>query len=175
MRLARKYLKRGTEARKYDPDVWLHYGQFCAFLAPAFLADEKEIEEYRTEGAFALMRAVELGTDPDRSLSAVNILKKSGGEKQARRDHLRRAIALTDDPETRRNLLYQLSQVEEMPGGEEDVEIVERELRRKYPFLSRGAALLIGPSRNPAACAGPASFEVKRCPRDWSSFVDAQR
>jgi hypothetical protein len=174
-RTARRYLKRGTEARPYDPEVWLHYGQFSAFLAPAFLKDPAEIDEFRKEGALALMRAVELGGDPDRSLSANSILKKTGGEKSARRDHLRRAIALTDDPEQRRNLLFQLSQVEDMPGGEEDVEIVERELRRRFPSVSRSLGLLVGPARNAAACAGPASFDLKRCPRDWKSFVDTQR
>lgn len=174
-RTARRYLKRGTEERTYDPEVWLHYGQFCAFLAPTFLTDKVEIEEFRMEGARAMMRAVELGSDAERALSAATILKKGGGEKQARRDGLRRAYALTDDPETRRNLLFQLSQVEEMPGGEEDVEIVERELRRRFPNVSRSMGLLIGPSRNPAACAGPASYDVKRCPRDWPSFIDAQR
>jgi hypothetical protein len=172
---ARKYLKRGTEARKYDHQVWLHYGQFCAFLAPAFLKDEAEINEFRKEGAFALMRYVELGGDADRSLSANNILKKSGGEKNARRQALRRAVALADDPETRRDLLFQLSQLEETPGGEEDVEIFEREWRRRYPFLTRSGVLLVGPGRIQPACVGAASFDEKRCPRDWTTYIETQR
>jgi hypothetical protein len=172
---ARKYLKYGTEVRKYDPNVWLHYGQFCAFLAPSFLKDQAEIDEYRKEGAFALMRYVELGGDADRSLSANTILKKSGGEKSARREALRRAIALSDDPDTRRDLLFQLSQIEETPGGEEDVEIFEREWRRRFPFLSRSSVLLVGPARIPQACVGSGSFDGKRCPRDWSTFIQTQR
>ena len=174
-RTARRYLKRGTEERKYDSNVWLHYGQFCAFLAPTFLEDPAEIEEFRREGAFALMRSVELGGDPDRSLSANTILKQVGGEKRARREALRRALALADDPETRRNLLFQLSQVEETPAGEQDVEIIEREWRRRFPFLSRGSFLLVGPARAPQACVGVGSFDTKRCPRNWSTFVDTQR
>jgi hypothetical protein len=172
---ARKYLKRGTEERKYDPEVWLHYGQFCAFLAPSFLEDKAEIDEFRKEGAFALMRHVDLGGDPDRTLSANTILKKSGGETKARVDALRRAIALSDDPETRRNLLFQLSQLEETPVGEEDVEIFEREWRRRYPFLSRSGALLVGPGRVQQACVGAASFDERRCPRDWTTFIQKQR
>lgn len=174
-RLARSYLRRGTQERKYDRDVWLHYGQFCAFLAPTFLKDQAEIDEFRKEGAFALMRAVELGSDPDRSLSANNILKRSGGESKARREALRRALALSDDPETRRNLLFQLSQLEEAPVGEESFEIFEREWRRRYPFLSRSAVLLVGPWRAQDACVGAASFDDRRCPRDWSTFVEKQR
>lgn len=172
---ARKYLRHGAETRKYDPQVWLHYGQFCAFLAPSFLKDKGEIDEFRKEGALALMRYVELGGDADRSLSANSILKKSGGEKSARRDALRRAIALSDDPETRQNLLFQLAQVEETPGGEEDVEIFEREWRRRFPFLSRSAMLLVGPGRAQQACVGPGSFDEKRCPRDWSTYIRTQR
>jgi hypothetical protein len=172
---ARKYLKRGTEERKYDEQVWLHYGQFCAFLAPSFLKDPAEIEEYRKEGALALMRYVELGGDADRTLSANTILKKSGGEKNARRNALRRAYALTDDPDTRRNLLFQLMQLEETPGAEEDVEIFEREWRRRFPFLNRSAVLLVGPGRSQQACVGVGSFDEKRCPRDWSTFISTQR
>jgi hypothetical protein len=172
---ARKYLKRGTEERKYDHEVWLHYGQFCAFLAPSFLTDPKEIDEFRKEGAFALIRYVELGGDPDRSLSANTILKKSGGEKTARRSALRRAIALADDPETRRNLLAQLAQLEDTPAGEEDVEVFEREWRRRFPFLSRSAVLLVGPGRAQQACVGLDSFDEKRCPRDWTTFIRTQR
>jgi hypothetical protein len=172
---ARKYLKRGTEERRYDHEVWLHYGQFCAFLAPSFLTDQQEIDEYRKEGAFALMRYVELGGDPDRSLSANSILKKSGGEKNARRSALRRAIALSDNPETRQNLLAHLAQLEDTPAGEEDVEVFEREWRRRFPFLSRSAMLLVGPGRAQQACVGLGSFEQKRCPRDWTTFIQTSR
>lgn len=172
-RTARRYLKRGTEERKYDHDVWLHYGQFCAFLAPAFLKDPVEIEEFRREGALAMMRAVELGSDPDRSLTAATILKKSG-EKKALRESLRRAYALADDPETQRNILFKLSQLEDSPEGEEAVDVVAREWRQRYPFLSRHGALLVGPSRVQAACVGADSFDRKRCPRNWESAVAAQ-
>ena len=174
-RLARRYLKRGTEERKYDHNVWLHYGQFCAFLAPSFLTDQAEIDEFKKEGALALIRSVELGGDADRALSANTILKRTGGEKDARRQALRRAIALSDNPDTRRNLLFQLAQVEEMPSGEEDVEVFEREWRRRFPFLSRSAVLLVGPGRAQAACAGLGSFDEKRCPRDWTTFIQTQR
>jgi len=168
---AKTYLVRGTQTRPYDHEVWLHYGQFAAFLGPSFLTDEAEIQAWRKEGAFALMRAVELGSDPDRSLAAGTILAKSG-EKTAVLMHLRRSYALADDPETRRNLLFKIRKIEDSPEGEEAVDVVEREWRSRYGFVSRGTALLIGPSRNAAACAGPASYGRKECPRDWNALVN---
>ena len=139
------------------------------------MKDPVETEQFRVEGALALIRSVELGGDAERSLSANTILKKSGGQKTARRDALRRAIALTDNPDTRRDLMFQLGQVESTPGGEEDVEIFEREWRRRFPFLSRSATLLVGPGRTQQACVGLGSFDERRCPRDWSTFVQTQR
>lgn len=168
---AREYLRRATRERPYDADAWLHYGQFTAFLGPSFLKDEPTIQEWRKEGAYALMRAVELGSDPDRSLAASSILSKAGDTK-ANIEHLRRSYALADDPETRRNLLFKLQKLEGSEG-EQAVDIVEREWRSRFGFLSRSAALLVGPSRPPAMCAGPASYERKGCPRDWSMAVGA--
>src|SRR5262249_487960 len=36
-RLARRYLEQATASHPYDAEVWFHYGQFMAFLAPSFL------------------------------------------------------------------------------------------------------------------------------------------
>ena len=71
--------------------------------------------------------------------------------------------------------MFQLGQVESTPGGEEDVEIFEREWRRRFPFLSRSATLLVGPGRTQQACVGLGSFDERRCPRDWSTFIQTQR
>ena len=169
-RLARRYLEFGTKQRPYDADVWLHYGQFIAFLAPSFLTDKNEIEQWRKEGAFALMRAVELGSDPDRSLSADTILAKAG-EKKAVLKHLHRQYALSDDPDTRRNILGKIAQLSDSPAGEEAVDKVEREWRERYGFLSRNAVLLIGPARVASACANVGSTDTKACPRDWNVAV----
>ena len=169
-RTARAYLERGTKERPYDAEVWLHYGQFIAFLAPSFLTDKNEIEQWRKEGAFALMRAVELGSDPDRSLSADTILAKAG-EKKAVLKHLHRQYALSDDPDTRRNILGKIAQLSDSPAGEEAVDKVEREWRERYGFLSRNAVLLIGPARVASACAGVGSTDTKACPRDWNVAV----
>lgn len=169
-RRARAYLERGTRERPYDPDTWLHYGQFIAFLAPSYLKDRAEIDAWKKDGALAITQAVDLGADPDRSLAATTILAKMG-ERKAAILHLQRAYALSDDEETRRQLRIKLERLEATPEAEGTVSRVEHEWRSRYPFLSRSAALLIGPHRSPAACAGPESYRLPDCPHDWPAAV----
>lgn len=173
-RLARAYLERGTLARPYDPDIWLRYGQFIAFLGPSFLTDEDEIEAWRRDGAFAMARAVELGAHPDRSLAATSLLSKAG-EKRAAVAALKRHYALADDPDTRHQILLKLQHLEGSIEIESVVGAVEHEWRKRAPFLSRSAALLIGPHRDPAACAGHDAHADPRCPADWSAVVRSAR
>lgn len=168
----KRYFERGVAARPYDAELWLHYGQFMAFLAPTFLADKAEIEKWRLEGSFAIARAVELGSDPNRSLAATSILSKSN-EREATIRHLQRLYALSDDQDFRQQMLLRLQKLEGPLDAERVVGIVENEWHMRYPFLSRSAALLVGPSRSTAGCAGPASYDKKRCPRDWETAVSA--
>jgi hypothetical protein len=167
-RRARAYLERGTRERPYDPERWLHYGQFVAFLGPSFLQDQKERDEWRRDGALAIAHAVELGAEADRSLAAVNILAKAG-EKQAAIRHIQRAYALADDEETRRQLRIKLEKLQATHDAEAALSRVEGEWRARYPFVSRNAALLLGPYRSPAECAGAQSYRDPKCPHDWSA------
>jgi hypothetical protein len=173
-RLARQYMERGTRERPYDPDVWLHYGQYIAFLAPSFLKDENEIEAWRRDGAFAILKAVELGADAGRSLGALTMLRNAG-ETQAAIAHLRKAYALANDEETRLSLMMKFKQLgASVMDNDVAKTTVDNEWRARYPFLSRGTTLLIGPYRSPTACAGPASWSLKTCPRDWSGAILAR-
>ena len=173
-RTSRTILERGIKERPYDPEVWMHYGQFVAFTAASFLKDEHEIDEWRRVGALAIAHAVELGADPDRSLAASTILRKSG-ERDAALKTVERAYAMTDDPELRRQLLFKFKQLEGGDEAELAITSVDRETRARFGLLSRGEALLVGPGRGAAACAGPESFGRKRCPRDWTQFIEEQR
>jgi hypothetical protein len=173
-RTARRYLERGTQERPYDAAMWLRYGQFIAFLAPSFLKDKNEIERWRTDGAYAITRAVELGADAQRSLAATSILSRSG-ERKATIEHLERAYAMTDDVEMRDQLLKRLVSLKGSADAEAALSVVEREWRSRYAFLSRGQALLIGPSRSAAACAGPASVGRRECAADWTAAVAESR
>jgi hypothetical protein len=173
-RTARVYLDRGTRERPYDPNVWLHYGQFTAFIAPTFLKDKEEIERWRLDGARALAQAVELGVDAQRSLAASTILGKAG-EREASINHLQRAYALTDDPEMREQFLLKLRAMQADAEAEAAVTIVDREWRTRYGFLPRNATLLFGPKRSAVACAGPGSYTTRGCARSWQEAVDRAR
>jgi hypothetical protein len=174
VRDARAYLERGTKERPYDHDVWLHYGQYLAFLAPSFLEKKEDIERWRTDGALAISQAVLLGADADRSLAVGTILNQAG-EKKAAIEQLQRAYAIADNPDTRMQIRLKLQRLEAMPVAEESVSRVEHEWHVHWPFLSRGATLLIGPARDPALCAGADSETLAACPRDWSAVVEDGR
>jgi hypothetical protein len=167
-RRARAYLERGTRERPYDPETWLHYGQYLAYLAPSFLKDLDEGERWRRDGALAILHAVELGAEADRSLAAASILNRLG-EKKANISFLQHIYALSDDPETRRQIMFQLQRLDATPDAENTVSRVEHEWRTRYPFLPRSATLLMGPYRSAAGCAGPESYRLPSCPPDWST------
>jgi len=169
---ARRYFEAGTRARPYDPDIWLRSGQFTAFLGPSFLNDKQEIEQWRRDGALSIMRAVELGADPDRSLAASTLLRQAGAKK-ANIEGLQRAYAMTENEETRRQIRHKLVQLQASLDAELAGSVVDHEQRSYYPFLSKGQTLLVGPRRSPAGCAGPASLDRRKdCPRDWSDAVN---
>lgn len=166
-RLARRYLEKGTQARPYDPNIWLHYGQYIAFLAPSYLKDKAEIERWRVDGAMAIARAVDRGADADRSLAATTILDKAG-ERKAAIQQLQRSWAVTDDPETRRQIRLKLERMNATVEADESIARVEQLWRERYPFLTRGEVLLVGPYIDAATCAGAgASHNVPVCSHDW--------
>lgn len=166
-RLARRYFERGIRERPYDSLVWLRYGQFMAFLAPSFLEDQAEIDQWKRDGAFAITHAVELGADADRALAATSILSKSG-EQKAAIAHLQRMYALTDDPETRYQIKMKLARVEATVEAEGAVAVVEDQWRNHFPIFSRGGTLLLGPHRDPRLCAGPDASSKKACSENWT-------
>lgn len=171
-RTTRRYLERGARERPNDAKVWLHYGQFIAFMAPSFLTDPNEIERWRHDGAIAITHAVELGADAHGSLAASTILSKSG-ERTATIEHLQRAYAMTDDAEVREQFLLRLRSLQADAVAEQAVTVVERELRSHYAFLSRGTGLLVGPRTPAVPCAGPASYARRGCARDWQEAIRA--
>ena len=172
-RTARRYLERGTRERPYDANRWLRYGQFIAFLAPSFLKDEKEIDRWRIDGANAIARSVELGSDAQRSLAATSILDRAG-ERTSTIAHLGRLYAMTDDPDLRQQYLMRLTKLKGTAAAEEAITVVEREWRTNYQFLSRGTTLLVGPPRSPTACAGLGSFDRRGCAPNWDAAIAAE-
>ena len=155
-RIARNYLERGLEARPYDHKIWLQYGQFMAFLSPSFLKEQSEIDAWKRRGAFALTRAVELGADADSSLSASTLLSKYG-ERDAAVKNLRRSYELSDDPDTRQQILAKLEKFEEAVVRQqlaEGVRAIEMRRLHEAPSVPPKVYQWLGPLRDPVACLG---------------------
>jgi hypothetical protein len=170
-RLARKYLKQGTEVRPSDHQMWMQYGQFIAFLGPGFLSSQAEKDQWREEGARAIARAVELGGDTDRSLSAVGVLSRYG-DKDAIIRHLRRAYALTDDEGLKETILVRLSELRataERDGAEQDAKSFDLQRRRFAPFLKAAEFRVMGPFVDGALCAGASASLRPECATTWSA------
>lgn len=176
-RLARKYLVRGTEVRPYDHEVWMHYGQFVAFLAPSFLSSDAEKDKWREEGARAVARAVELGGDADRSLSAASILSRYG-DRDATVRHLRRAYALTEEPQIRESILAKLQAMEanaEKADAEQETKVFDAQRRRAPPFLKFSEFRPTGPYLDTAQCAGLDATTRVECATSWSDLWDRRK
>jgi tetratricopeptide (TPR) repeat protein len=176
-RKARAYLERGLKERPGDYEVWQEYGQYMAFMGPSFLESQADKDEWRKIGAQALMHAVELGADPERSVAAATILRKSGERDQAIK-HLNRILHITEDPQTRQEIAAKLDQLgaqNEAEDAQRAVRFIESRWHSDYSFLSIDAFMLIGPPVDVARCAGPASADdVGVCARDWGPVFEAQ-
>jgi hypothetical protein len=172
-RAARAYLEKGVEAFPYDPDLWLHYGQFIAFMGPSYLSSDAEKDQWREEGARALEHAAELGADVGKALVASTMLNRRFGERAEAIRALRRIYALADDEATRAEIagrLLVLQASEEDERAESVVQFIDNRWRRELPFVSRDEFLLLGPFRNSAACAGQGSAAA-RCALSWDDAV----
>jgi len=176
-RRTRAYLERGIAARPDDHEVWLHYGQFLAFMGASFLPSKTEVDQWRIDGAKALERAVELGDDPDRSLAAANLLSEHGKRDAAVRA-LQRAYALTDDAQIRESISQRLAALQADDVREraaKDVSFIEGRWHDRWPFVVRGTALLLGPGPDPLRCAGTRGAREPECALDWEPMLPSSK
>ncbi len=173
-RKTRELLEAGTRARPGDPEVWLEYGQFTAFLGPMFLGDKKEErEQWRHDGAMAMLKAAELGADAQRALTATSILEPYGELKEAIRV-LEQKYAIVDDPLEREDIARRLRTLkanEELERAKTTAETLQRVCATQWPFLSRYQCLLLGPPYAPLACAGPQASDDPACAREWEDVL----
>ncbi len=169
-RKARAYLERGTRERPTDSSVWLDYGEFVAYIGPSYLQDEAEKNAWRIDGARAMARAVELGADPDRALSAASILSR-GGDRRGVIAFLRRAYAQTAGPGMEaahesigeRLAMLQASAVrDELDARRRAIE----ERRRKDAWaIDPELYMILGPAPDVFACAGIDGYGGPGCTR----------
>jgi hypothetical protein len=170
-RLARAYLERGAKKeRPNDWHVWLEYGQFCAFIGPGFLSDDAEKDAWQIEGADAMAHAVELGADPDRSMTAAAIYNRYG-HTAAARSALERVLATTQDEDTRAQIQQRLASIDDEANArriQADLSYLSA-VSLRYRFLSPGEFALIFPDVDAARCAGPDAEDAdRRCLPDWA-------
>lgn len=172
-RVARAYLERAAQTHPRDPAIWLHYGEFVSYLGPSWLEDEDERNEWRRDGAIAIVRAVELGAKADRSLGAAALLSRTG-ERDAARRALERAYAIAETDDDRAAIQRQLEALHATESVEERERrrlLVERRRRRAMPFVSSTTFLLLGPPRPTLACLGPGSSARPNCAADWPAAL----
>jgi hypothetical protein len=175
-RAARAYFERGIKELPYDPDIWVRYGQFIAFLAPSWLTSEDERNKWKQEGAVALVHAVDLGADVNLAMAATTMLSSRFGERDAAIRALRQEYALTDNESIRAEIGAKLERLQASRQGDEAaavVQTIEGIWRRELPFLTRDSFMLIGPITDAAACAGPASADERKCATTWDDAVRA--
>ncbi|PIE06294.1 MAG: hypothetical protein CSA75_00285 [Sorangium cellulosum] len=178
---ARKVMERGLLHFPYDAELWLNYGQFLAYIGPSTLPiGSNTRDEWRADGAQALVRAAELGGADDtivfKSISAATILNRSGKRDAAIR-FLERAYAMTEDETLQKDIQHRLSLLkkEELSSRDFDLAKAFDELwRTELPFASRTCLSVLGPSFDVWNCAGP-SWKVDaraNCPSDWTEWTD---
>lgn len=97
-RYVRAVLERGIDAAPSDPERWIAYAQYLAYLGPSFLESTDEIREWNLRGAEAFARALELGAQVDRTTGALSLFDRTGAG-AAQRAYLERAYALASDDE----------------------------------------------------------------------------
>jgi len=178
VRLARAYLERGLVARSDDYRLWREYAQFLIHIAPSFLHDAKEIDEWRRVGAEALGHSVELGADAEHALSAATFLSRAGAT-SATIHFLERAYALTEDPsmsevhEIIRRRLVALEAHAMFEAADATAKVIDARWHQEMPFIGRDRYLLLGPVTDPARCAGISATRDVQCARDWASIASA--
>lgn len=178
VRLARAYLERGTRERPDDAKLWTTYGQFLAFIAPSFLTNDAEKDAWRVTGAEAMGHAVEVGADADRALSAATMLTRAGATQAAIR-YLEHAYAFTEHPsmtevhETIGRRLAALESTAMRDAADAQARAIDLRWQAEMKPAARGLYLLLGPTVDPAHCAGVEASFRDGCATDWNRALGA--
>jgi hypothetical protein len=179
---AREILERGARNRPNDGEMWLVLGEFTAFIAPSYLKDQAEKDEWRRMGAEMLAHAGELSGDDSRigwqAMSGAGILQR-GGQRDAAVRFLQRMMAVTgdDDQALKARIQRQLDKL----LGEEKADEYKRRMgefsalwRADLPFAAKTTILVLGPPPDPAYCAGGEPRDDVRCATSWRAWFERQ-
>jgi hypothetical protein len=174
---ARALQERGTRNLPFEQRVWFIAGQFIGYLAPPRFSDPNKKQEWKLAGARLLARACELASQdasiPYHCLAAATVLNRAG-QRAALIEMLQRTLAVNDDPGVREQAMRALLTW----GGEQEGERAQYKAARfehlwrsELGFAAKGLTLLVGPSVEPARCAGRYAFagaETRGCERTWA-------
>jgi len=172
-RQARRIQDQGLREYPGDQELWNTSGQFLAYLAPSYLSDPEEKQEFRRAGAQRLMHACELiGSNdnvPYHCITAANLLSEQGN-REAMRQFLERVANTSDDPQLQALANGYLRKV---AGAEEAERAAARAARfntawkSDLSFVPRSEIHALGPNFDPAACAGVAVKVLPGCASSW--------
>ena len=157
---AMRILERGVTEFPYDAELHVNYGQFLAYIAPAFYEDgSEERMQVRRQGALVLMRAGELGDDQiiKKTISAATMLNKMG-EIDAAISFLERLYSIADNDEVRQDIVHNLAKLRQGKQASINYESSrEHDLlwRKDLPFAPRSWLSLLGTPREIWKCTGP--------------------
>jgi tetratricopeptide (TPR) repeat protein len=172
----RSLLERGIEELPNDGDVWGAYASFMMFEGAQYLPQEEKLA-WRTKGAFAAQRAVELGYFMDTINFSGAVYLEQAGHRDLAITQLERAYAVAPNDATRDRIAAKLKRLQ----GAAALERVSRmqsyfvdRWQREAPFLSEGPFVLIGPKRKVASCAGLAGYSPA-CEPTWAGALQSAR
>jgi hypothetical protein len=178
VRAARVILEKGLRELPNDAELWVNYGEFLAYTGPGALPDAAEQDQWRADGAAALMHAGQLGAKDElllwHSVAAVGLLADKEREREALIHFLERVLALTEDPELREHVERQLRV---LAANREESRVVRwhkafEDVWRGLSFVTRTQLRVIGPSRDVWRCAGRSDDD---CARDWVAWGRSQK
>jgi tetratricopeptide (TPR) repeat protein len=184
VRGVRRILERGVRERPNDAELWLILGQFTGQIAPGTYLDDVdpvEAQRWREEGSEYLARAAELAPPNSniawQAMGAGRVFANSGRLDRAI-EMFSAILATTDDPELRERVEALLEKLQRDTGGRRSGKRTRVSCSgtcsARLTGASRSKALLLGPGRDPAACAGGARSRAdeRTCPPSWTSWWD---
>ena len=186
----RRYLEQGIAVFPQDHEMWSTYGEFLAYGGTTFLESEEEVQQWKKEGALAMLHAVDLGADAYSSRSAATILGKQG-ERDAAVRALKRALYIAEaagNEAEKEKIIARLGELgaEDQAAREnEDAGFIWRPYSQRA-FLPRADYLLVYPLVHVARCVGfrsswfelgelTAGEDVRDCARSWDPRLPSSR
>jgi hypothetical protein len=179
-RRARRLQEQGLREFPYDQELWNTAGQFLAYLAPTYLTDQAEKDEFRRSGAQKLLRACELiGKNdgvPYHCITAATLLTEQGN-REATRQFLERLASVSDDPKIQtlaQNYLRRINGAIDADRTAAKTARFNAAWRDDLAFVPLDGILALGPAFEPAACAGLGAPSASQgCAASWRRWSAA--